>query len=160
MPSSSSIARDDCARRFTELFGLVAEVIVGAPVEIRYQGVLFSIANAPLKPVDPSNYWVRFSMRSVMSRQSAFVMSDEADGAEPLEYETNGLLFVQVFAPMSEVDGFAQGGLLAEEAQAIFRGAETPSGVTFRNVRINELEDDTKSFRWNVIAEYEFSEVR
>jgi len=151
--------RDECARRFTVLFAADAAEIVGEAVEIRYQGVLFDIANTPLKPVDPSRYWVRFSMRGVMSRQSAFVMSPEPDGEEPTEYETNGLLFVQVFAPMSKVDGFARGDLLARLAQSIFRGAETPSGVVFRNVRVNELEDDTKAFRWNVIAEYEFSEV-
>jgi len=158
MTSSSSQARDDCARLFTVNFAPAAEVMIGEVVEVRYQGVLFSVANQPLKPVDPSKYWVRFSMRGVMSRQSAFIMNDNP-GPSPQEYDTNGLIFVQVFAPMSEVNGFAQGGLLAELAQAIFRGAETPSGVFFRNVRINELEDDTKSFRWNVIAEYEFSEI-
>lgn len=58
------------------------------------------------------------------------------------------------------MNGFAQGLLLAELAQDIFRRTETASGVIFNNVRINELDDDTKSYRWNVIAEYEFSEVR
>jgi hypothetical protein len=145
-------ARDDCARLFTERFEAL-----NPDVEIRYQGVLFAL-NKALLPVDPSKYWVRFSMRSVMSRQAAFVMSDDAEQS-PIAYETNGLLFVQVFAPMSAVDGFRKGGLLAQDAQAIFRRAETPAGVVFRNARINELEDDTKSFRWNVIAEYEFDET-
>lgn len=159
MPSSPSLARDESARKFTEAFGPAAEVIIGDPVEIRYQGVLHAIAGQPLKAVDPSKYWVRFSMRGVMSRPSAFVLSEEPVPSQ-MEFETNGLVFVQVFAPMIEVNGFAQGLLLAELAQDIFRRTETASGVVFNNVRINELDDDTKSYRWNVIAEYEFSEVK
>lgn len=159
MPSSPSLARDESARLFTEAFAPAAEVIIGDPVEIRYQGVLHGVAGQPLKAVDPANYWVRFSMRGVMSRPSAFVLSDDPVPSQQ-EFETNGLAFVQVFAPMIEVNGFAQGLLLAELAQDIFRRTETASGVIFNNVRINELDDDTKSYRWNVIAEYEFSEVR
>lgn len=159
MPSSPSQARDESARLFTEAFAPAAEVIVGVPVEIRYQGVLHAISGQPLKAVDPSKYWVRFSMRGVLSRASAFVLDDEPIPSQ-MEFETNGLAFVQVFAPMIEVNGFAQGLLLAELAQAIFRRTETPSGVVFNNVRINELDDDTKAYRWNVIAEYQFSEVQ
>lgn len=159
MPSSPSLARDESARLFTEAFAPAAELIVGAPVEIRYQGVLHAISGQALKPVDPAKYWVRFSMRGVLSRASAFVLSDDPVPSQ-MEFETNGLAFVQVFAPMIEVDGFAQGLLLAELAQAIFRRTETPSGVVFNNVRINELADDTKAWRWNVIAEYEFNEVK
>lgn len=159
MPSSPSLARDESARLFTQRFAAPAAAIVGGAVEIRYQGVTVRPGGQPLKPIDPSKYWVRFSMRGVMSRPSAFVMADEPEASQ-LEFETNGLAFVQVFAPMSEVNGFAQGLLLAELAQDIFRRTETASGVVFNNVRINELDDDTKSYRWNVIAEYEFSEVK
>lgn len=159
MPSSPSLAREESARLFTERFAAPAAAIIGAPVEIRYQGVTARPGGQPLKPVDPSKYWVRYSMRGVMSRPSAFVLDEEPVPSQ-MEFETNGLAFVQVFAPMIEVNGFAQGLLLAELAQDIFRRTETPSGVIFDNVRINELDDDTKAYRWNVIAEYEFSEVR
>lgn len=157
MSSSAPEARDDVFRLFTEGWTL-ADDIVGESVELRYQGVLFGPGGTALPPIDPGRYWARLSMRNVMSRQSAFVI-DQVEGESPIVFESNGLLFVQVFAPMSAVDGFAKGLLLAKLAQAIFRAAETPSGVIFRNVRISELEDDTKSYRWNVIAEYEFDEI-
>jgi hypothetical protein len=158
MSSSPSTARDETFERFTVQFAAGSEIIIGDPVEIRYQGVTHSPAGTILGPIDPSKYWVRISMRGVISRPSAFVLTDE-DTPSQMEFETNGLIFVQVFAPMIAVNGFAQGLLLAELAQAIFRRAETASGVIFNNVRIVELDDDTKSYRWNVIAEYEFSEV-
>jgi hypothetical protein len=146
MPTNPTNARDEIFRHFTDNFD--ASAIVD-PVVIRYQG--FERGEVPKK------YWVRLSSQQVTSPQSAHIMTDEP-GASPVAYDTNGLVFVQVFAPMSEEDSYRKGELIATLARDIFRAVETPSGVWFRNARFNELDPDGKHYRWNVKVEYQFSE--
>lgn len=148
MPSTPSIARDEVFQFFTSEF-------VNLPIEceLLYQG--------KVSPNKPRNFWARLSMTQVLSSQSAFVLTDEP-GQCPHEYETSGLIYVQVFAPISAEDSFAFGDLLATKARDIFRRAGTPSGVWFRNARYNELPvrpNDTE-YRWNVVVEYEYNEVK
>jgi len=97
-------------------------------------------------------------MQQVSSPQSAHIMSDEP-GASPAQFTTSGLVFVQLFVPASERDGFFNGELLATLARDIFRNAQTASGVTFRNSRFNELDPEGSKLRWNVKCEYEYEEI-
>lgn len=146
MPTTPTEAREDVFDMFTRQFEQLP-----VPCDIRYQG--------KIKEGSPRGYWCRLSMQSVMSEQAAFVLDDEPDPSA-IVFETSGLVYVQVFAPISARDAFYFGGLLAEKARDIFRRAGTPSGVWFRNARINELpfrENDTE-YRWNVVVEYEFDE--
>jgi len=139
--------RDDVFELFTDRFD-VSEIV--AKCIIRYQG--------KEKGEEPKrDYWVRISTSEVGSPQVAFAMTPEPD-ASPSVYESFGLVFVQVFAPMSEEDSFHNGDLIAKAARDIFRRVETPSGVTFRNARFNELDNDGKFYRWNVKVEYEYTE--
>lgn len=138
--------REDVFELFTDRFDTSP---IGVETEIRYQG----------KEVrgDPKGYWVRISTNEVGSPQVGFVMTPEP-GASPSLYESFGLVFVQVFAPMSAPDSFFKGDLIAKAARDIFRRVETPSGVTFRNARFNEIDNDGKFYRWNVKVEYEYTE--
>lgn len=146
MPTTPTNARDEIFRLFTDDFDVSA--IVDECV-VRYQG------NERGDP--PKKYWVRISTQQVTSPQAAHIMRDEP-GASPIAYDTNGLVFVQVFAPMSDEDSFRKGELIATKARDIFRAVETPSSVWFRNARFNELDPDGKHYRWNVKVEYQFSE--
>lgn len=146
MPSSPAIARDEVFALFTAEF-----VNLPKPCAIRYQG--------KIEASSPRSYWARISMQSVMSQQSAFALTEEP-GECPQVFETNGLIYVQVFAPITERDAFHFGDLLATAARDIFRRAGTSSGVWFRNARAVELPfraGDTE-YRWNVVVEYEFDE--
>lgn len=101
---------------------------------------------------DPSQYWARVSRQTVLERQATF-----RNGVK--RYVTSGLIFVQVFAPVSEANGWEKGSKLAKLARNIFRGAETSSSVWFRNARINELTADRGAHRFNVVAEFEYDEL-
>lgn len=147
MPSNPSLARDEVFGFFTAGF-----VDLPKPCDLRYQG--------KINPVAPRGYWARISFQQVMSGQSAFAVDNTPNGECPQVFETSGLIYVQVFAPITERDAFHFGDLLATKARDIFRSAGTPSGVWFRNARANELPfraNDTE-YRWNVVVEYEYDE--
>lgn len=143
-----------------EVFALIAAGWgAGAPAivnalqapELRFQGLEKEGLPGSTK------YWARASTQLATTRQSAFV--NEEAGC-PVEYETAGVVFVQIFAPMTEPTSYAKGELLAELAQRMFMATETASGVWFRNPRINELVPDGTWYRWNVIADFQFNQMK
>ena len=150
MACTPSQARDEVYELFTERWTASNLSAPQQMPEIRYQG--------KEKGAVPAGRFVRLSMQQVRSPQSAHTMPD-GPGASGAQFTTYGLIFAQVFVPASERDGFFNGELLASFARDIFRNAETPSGVWFRNARFSELEPDGSKLRWNVQVEYEFNEI-
>jgi hypothetical protein len=128
--------------------GWNAAGIIDPTPEVRWQG------KAEGEP--PRSYFARVSMVQASTRQASFA---ETDAASKTKYDNQGHIIVQVFAPMNAEDAFYNGGLLAAKARDIFRRVETPSGMWFRNMRVNELSNDGEYFRWNVIIEYWFVET-
>lgn len=120
--------------------------------ELRYQGQ--EQAGLP----GSTKYWARASTQLATTRQAAFAM--QGVGASVPIYDTAGVVVVQVFAPMIEPTSYAKGELLAELAQCMFMATETPSGVWFRNPRINELTPDGTWYRWNVLADFQFNQMK
>lgn len=144
-----------------EIFALIkaawddkAPAIVGAATapEIRYQGV----EKGALPGAD--KYWMRAGTQMVETGQSSFAVTEHT--ARGVRYTTDGIVILQLFAPMSAVDGYAKGELLAYAAQCMFMAANTPSGVWFRRPRINELDNDGTFYRWNVFADYQFDQAK
>lgn len=121
--------------------------------EMRWQGVEKGA------PPGATKYWARSSTQLATTKQSAHMMPPEP-GQSPVEFGTAGVVFIQIFAPMSEQGSYAKGELLASLGQCMFMAAETPSGVWFRNPRINELVPDGTWYRWNVLADYHFNQVK
>ena len=97
--------------------------------------------------------WARVSRQTVREGQSTL----QDDGSK--RYTSDGLLFVQIFAPLR--DGKAGWRLqrLAMLARDCFRGQSTPGGVWFRNMRIQELKPDAKSYQIKVVTEYQYDEI-
>jgi hypothetical protein len=149
MTATPSQAREEVYRHFTDRWKL--QTVMPETPEIRYQG--------KEKGKVPEGCYVRISMQQVQSPQSAHTMNDDPD-ASGTQFTTYGLIFVQVFMPASERDGYFKGELLATFARDIFRATETPSGVWFRNARFNELEPEGSKDRWNVKVEYEYNELK
>jgi hypothetical protein len=75
-------------------------------------------------------------------------------------YDNLGYITLQIFAPMNSPLAWSKGELLAELGQCMFMAAETSGGIWFRNPRIRTLDNDGSWYRWNVIADYEFSQVK
>lgn len=129
-------------------------IVTPAPApEMRYQGVEKGALPGSTK------FWAASSTQLVTTRQSAHMMLPEPGGS-PVEYATNGVVFIQIFAPMTEAGSYAKGELLAELGQCMFMATELAQGVWFRNPRINELVHDGTWYRWNVIADFQFNQVK
>lgn len=143
-----------------EMFALVATTwaaktaaIVGYIPEIRYQGI--EEANLP----GASKYWMRASTTTVTTRQRGHRLPDAPNGS-PVVYDNFGFITLQTFAPMNSKDSWEKGELLAQLGQCMFMASETGGAVWFRNPRIRELNNDGTWYRWNVLADYQFSQVK
>lgn len=158
MTATYTIARDEMFSLFVEKAAPFLDAIAGSAVEVRYQGKF--IKEAP----DASKFWMRLSTRNLTSRQTAFVSPDMANaqgsGKGPKVHEERGMLFVEIYAPLNDPEAFERAGKLAELVQDVYQNAETSSGVWFRSVRINDLNDDGKSYRFNVVGQYLFDKVK
>lgn len=111
--------------------------------------------NVELDSKPPSNeFWVRVSQQTVEDGQSAL-----ANSFGNRRFTVYGLVFVQLFAPKSNPHANHLGQKLAEIARNIFRGKTEDECVWFRNSRIKELPEERDTFRFNVIAEYQYDEL-
>jgi hypothetical protein len=126
--------------------------IVGSVPDIRWAGV-----EEPDKP--PMNaFWCRVStITTTPEKQTALRI-----GVAPSQnrrYTSSGIVFVQIFCPMSVADAMNKGRKLAELARNAFRGKETANNVWFRDMRIDPLAPEDEFYRFNVSVEYEFDEI-
>lgn len=141
-------AVDQMFALFNVAFLASAPAVVGYVPDIRWQGI-----NEGTKP-DAAKYWCRVSQQTVIEEQTTLAGSDGKK-----RYTASGLVFVQLFCPIADVEASPKGRLLAVIARNAFRGKTTSGKVWFRNVRINELSNEESAVRFNVVAEYEYDEI-
>jgi hypothetical protein len=108
------------------------------------------------KNQNKQHYFARFSTQGVQAGKSSVGSPVNAKA----RYTNNGLIFIQVFAPMFLSDGPTVGRQLAETMRDAFRGAPTDASVIYRNARIEEMSNDGTFFQYRVIVEYEFDELQ
>lgn len=104
---------------------------------------------------DASKFWARLSTQGVNSEQS--VLSESIVKYGSRRYETNGLVFVQLFAPKRS-DSQAKINQLSMLLQERLR--QKTENVILRNARIKELPAENGCLRINVIADYQFDEIQ
>lgn len=153
MTVSPQTARKQIFQRILDCWSANAGDILSPIPELRFQGLeLSGIPGA-------TSFWARASTQLVTTRQAAHAMPEAPDGSNVV-YETHGLVFLQIFAPMKNPEAWAKGELLAQVGQRMFMASETSSAVWFRNPRMVELQNDGTWYRWNVIAEYQFNQTK
>jgi hypothetical protein len=140
-------AIDQMFALFNTAFNAGAPSIVGYWPLIRWPGIGESATP------DASKFWCRVSQQTVHEEQSTL----RADNKR--RYTADGLVFVQLFCPKSDIEAMEKGRLLAVLARDSFRGKTTSGKVWFRNARINELPPEESAYRFNIIAEYEYDEI-
>lgn len=93
--------------------------------------------------------WARFTIR-------------HADGGNAsisnYHFRRKGTVFVQLFAPTGE--GLSRLDQMGMVALAAFEGRATPGGVWFREVRLREIGVDGNWQQVNVLADFEYDEIR
>jgi hypothetical protein len=143
-------AIDDIFSLFLAAWQLATPDVVESVPEIRWQGA--EQAELP----DKSAYWCRVSTQTLFEEQST--LNDVAQVGKK-RYSNSGLVFVQLFCPMTDSQATEKGRALAVIARDAFRGQATSHGVWFRNARIVELPPEDDTYRFNVIAEYLYDDI-
>jgi hypothetical protein len=121
--------------------------IVGYVPEVRWQGV----EKDEKPPVD--KFWLRVTQQTVDEGQSTL-----RDGTNGKRYTNTGLIFCQLFCPMSDAKCMEKGRALGVLLRNAFTAAQTE--IMFTHARINELTPEGKAQRFNVVSDYEYDEIR
>lgn len=150
MTANRATAHDDMNRLITQTVTNGAAAIVGYVPEIRYVRVRKAGQDVP----SADKHWLRIGLKDDASPQTAFV--GEEPGANSRQYTTYGVCIVELYAPMSEVDGAEKQDLLAQLIQNALRNTQTANGVWFRNATVKTVDDDEKAYRLNVVVDYEY----
>ena len=103
---------------------------------------------------DAGATWARVTIRHLTSEQASL-----SDDAGVRRYTRRGQVVVQIFTPLKG-DGLVAADSIASAIQGAFLGVSTPNGVWFRSVRTNEVGIDGSWFQTNVLAEFQYDEVR
>ncbi len=106
--------------------------------------------------LDNDLFFGRISQRTISSPQRTFRTTEQK------RYRTVGALLIQVYGPMSQADSgaFYKCRKLCEALQDLYRAYPKNSVIEFLNVSIEELPNDGKRFRFNVVADYNYDEVK
>lgn len=112
--------------------------------ELHYEGVRTE------KPAD-ADPWATITIRHVTGQQRTLGISNRL-------FERNGMVIFQIFIPSG--NGLQVLYQLAKLFTDAFEGISSPSGVWFRNVRINEVGRDGQFHQLNVLVDFEYTEVK
>ncbi len=144
-------ALDEMFALFWRVWQSGTPAIVGNVPAVRWPGV------EERNPPAMDSYWARVSTQEIDSPQTTLKSGVAPD--EKQRYTSTGLLFVQLFCPMSDAKAKERGDALAELARGAFRGVETPGGVWFRNPRSSPLAPQDNAYRFNIVVEYQFDGI-
>jgi hypothetical protein len=97
--------------------------------------------------------WARFSVRHADGGQATL-----ASIGGVRRWRREGTIFVQLFAPANE--GLSRLDEMAIVAMRAFEGKTTAGGVWFRDVRLREVGVDGNWQQFNVLADFEYDEIR
>ena len=147
MITNSEDAFNDMRATFLNGWSAASQSIAGYAVSVLYSG---NVTDKP--PVNKC--WVRISSKTVLTEQAAL-----ADQNGKRRDETTGLIFVQVFVPLSQPDGDLLSRRLCVLARKAFLRRSLSGTITFRRARVAELDADGTYHRRNVVAEYEYDEL-
>lgn len=153
MSSTFRAARQEMFNMLKAVWPAASTTAVGYAVEVREQGI--EVATKP--PVD--KHWIRLSTKNVEDIPTAFVMASAPSKSAKVS-TAYGLLFVEVYGSKTAANGFDEAGALAEIAKGVYQNKESATGTWFRRVVVKELDQDGKEWRFNVVAEYEYDQLK
>jgi hypothetical protein len=119
--------------------------------------VLYWNSKQEIPKIDDANdnpqAWARITTRHVDSNQSAL---SGCSGQTP--FTRIGLVTVQVFTSLGT--GLSIGDSLYKIVLDAFEGKKSPLGVWFRNVRLQEIGESRGWFQANILAEFQYDEIK
>lgn len=150
MPADITTARDEMLGRLKE----VVDAIAGPPGPLQ---LVFDDARAdpPGTETPPSRVgsWARARVQHTTGRQASL-----AGASGTKRWERGGFLIVQLFTPA--LDGQNLADSLGSIILGAFEGYSSPSGVWFRNPRMNEVGKDGAWYQTNLFVDFQYDEVK
>jgi len=120
----------------------------GHGARVKYQNV--GETSTPPSGQDP---WARVVIRHSTSGQVSL-----AGAVGTRRFSRTGLITVQIMEVVGQ--GLSAATDLPKIVQDAFEGVSTPGGVWFRDVAINEVGPDGDFFQTNVVAYFEYDEIK
>lgn len=141
MTATLTQARDDLLSAVSTAWGATG------PVDYEDQ------PNTVQIPPDGAIPWIRVTIRHTTGRQATL---SNAIGAR--RFRRFGVILVQVFSPLgsSMRDPETHTNLIVNALE----GITTENGVITRNVRINEIGSEGIWFQTNVVADFEYDQIK
>ena len=139
MPATIATARDEMSALFKAAWDTT-----GLPV------IWDDVAKTPPKT---RTGWARFTIRHEDGDQSTL-----SGGLGKARFTRRGTIFIQIFTPVGK--GLSDADPLIKKAMDAYEGKSTASGVWFRNVRPREIGPDGDWNQVNVLADFEYDEVK
>jgi len=141
MSATPTQARDEILAKFHEVWDVSASDVP----------VLYSDR---AQDIPDTGSWARITVRHLTGEQATL-----SNGIGQRRFRHEGTVFVQIFTPFD--DGMVRSDELVEIAKTAFEGeVTTPGRVIFRRVRINEIGQDGQWFQSNVLADFEYDQIR
>lgn len=150
---NSKLKMADYTSAYDTIFGEVnsawianAPLILGSTPNIYWQGV------ENVGKVNQNDYHVEVAQLNINSGQAGF-------GGPTKTYETNGILTISLFCPLSKSNSTEKGRQLAEILRDSVRG-KTVSGILFRNTTITgpETNQDKSFIVFTITSDYRYDE--
>lgn len=121
---------------------------VWSPRKCDYPGSDFDIKT----DVTKDDTWARYTIQHVTGNQASL-----ANVIGKKRFDRGGTIIIQVFTPLNN------GVLIAYDAAEIvvgaYEGKSTPSGAWFRNVRINEVDNNDLWQQVNVLIDFTYDQI-
>lgn len=139
------------------IFAMLNEALTGADaVSILGKDPVIVWQNKLETSPPSNNFWARVTLQ--IADESQATLSTYEGVAGQKMYNSAGLVFVQTFAPKGDAtapERLLNWALLVRNA---FRGIRSGS-VTYSNSKLQELPPEQLYFRFNVVSQFEFSEI-
>lgn len=149
MTATIDVARD-------EVIGLIYEAWKADAITQDLPILFQDVAAEPPTTADGDGNptaWARVVMLHTGGGQSSL-----ANHQGRRRYTRRGFVSVSVFTPTST--GLSMSGSIAMILLNALEGVSTPSSVWFRNVRISEVGADGAWYQMNVLADFNYDEVK
>lgn len=141
-------ARDEILGLFATKWNADTPAVTGTVPPVEWAGVDSG------EPPPTNAPWARAIVRHGTSRQVTF------GPVGSRRFTRRGMVTIQMFTPLSSGGGLSIAEKCAIIARDAFEGRGTASGIWFRNVAIREIGPDGTQYQVNVVAEFEYDELR
>jgi hypothetical protein len=148
-PTTYSAAVDTMFTLLATAWQTGATAIVGSVPAIRWQG------NETATPPPANTYWARVSEQQVISDQYSL-----SGGNGQRLYNSQGLLYMQIFCPTTDPPSYTNGRLLANLVQNALRQRVADDSVWFTKQKIVPVGVSNSWYQFNVSAAYQFFELQ